>query len=120
MLPAAMRAKYEKFIIVDEPERIEDADFKAFLAGRKRIQLKEVDSAELMKTLKRYASQGIVTVDTAVGQQTAVKKVRMIRMADEANTPILYLTPFIPMRKNKPNYFAGCWNMQGQQSVQNN
>lgn len=83
MLPAAMRAKYEKFIIVEEPERIEDADFKAFLAGRKRIQLKEVDSAELMKTLKRYASQGIVTVDTAVGQQTAMKKVRMIRMANE-------------------------------------
>ena len=53
MLPAAMRAKYEKFIIVEEPERIEDADFKAFLAGRKRVPLKEADSAELMKTLKK-------------------------------------------------------------------
>jgi primosomal protein N' (replication factor Y) (superfamily II helicase) len=83
MLPAAMRAKYEKFIIVEEPDRIENADFKAFLAGRKRVPLKEVDTSELMKTLKNYAGQEIVTVDTAVGQQTAVKKVRMIRMADE-------------------------------------
>ena len=53
MLPAAMRAKYEKFIIVEEPERIEDADFKAFLAGRKRIQLKEVDYSRIDENIKK-------------------------------------------------------------------
>ena len=53
MLPAAMRAKYEKFIVVEEPERIEDADFKAFLAGRKRIQLKEVDFSRIDENVKK-------------------------------------------------------------------
>ncbi|WP_342510079.1 primosomal protein N' [Sporosarcina sp. FSL K6-2383] len=82
MLPAAMRAKYEKFIIVEETERIEDADFQQFLAGRKRVSLKEADQLGLLKTVKHYAEQGIVTVDTAVNQKTAVKKVRMIQIAN--------------------------------------
>ena len=84
MLPAAMRAKYEKFIIVEEPEQIEDEDFKRFLAGRKRVALKEADLAGLLEIVKYHVKQGIVTVDTAISQQTAIKKVRMIRMVDDA------------------------------------
>ena len=37
----------------------------------------------LLKTVKRYAEQGIITVDTAVNQKTAVKKVRMIQIAND-------------------------------------
>ena len=44
MLPAAMRARYEKYILVDEPENIEDEDFKRFLVGRKRVPMKEAES----------------------------------------------------------------------------
>lgn len=84
MLPAAMRAKYEKFILIDDPERIEDEEFIHFLAGRKRVPMKEADTSGLLKTLKSYAEQGIVTVDTTVGQKTAVKKVRMIRITDKS------------------------------------
>ena len=87
MLPAAMRAKYEKFIIVEEPEQIEDEDFKRFLAGQKTgvIERSRLQQA-YWKLLKSYVKQGIVTVDTAVSQQTAMKKVRMIRMADDDDT----------------------------------
>ncbi|MFJ7933089.1 primosomal protein N' [Sporosarcina sp. NPDC096371] len=83
MLPAAMRAKYEKFIVVDEPENIDDEDFLRFLAGRQRVSLKEADTLGLLNTVKRFAKQGILTVDTAVNQKTAVKKVRMIQIATE-------------------------------------
>ncbi len=83
MLPAAMRAKYEKVIVVDEPEQIEDEAFKRFLAGRKRIPLKEAEASGLLTTVKDYVKQGIITVDTAIRQQTAVKKVRMIQIADK-------------------------------------
>ena len=84
MLPAAMRAKYEKIIIVEDPEQIGDEDFKRFLAGRKRVALKEADLAGLLEIVKYHVKQGIVTVDTAISQQTAIKKVRMIRMVDDA------------------------------------
>ena len=47
MLPAAMRASYEKFILVNEPEKIEDEEFKKFLAGRKRVPMKEADRCGL-------------------------------------------------------------------------
>lgn len=90
MLPAAMRAKYEKFIVVEQPEGIEDEDFLRFLAGRQRVSLKEADGLGLLKTVKRYAEQGVITVDTAVNQKTAIKKVRMIHIeSDERLQTIL-------------------------------
>ena len=83
MLPAAMRAKYEKFIIVNEPEKIEDDEFSMFLAGRKRVPMKEAETRNLLGVLKRLVKEGVVTVDTTVSQQTAMKKVRMIRIEEE-------------------------------------
>ncbi|MBE1553515.1 primosomal protein N' [Sporosarcina limicola] len=85
MLPAAMRAKYEKFIIVNDSERIEDLEFLRFLAGRKRIPLKEATASGVLKAVKRYVEQEVITVDTAINQKTAVKKVRMIRVVDESS-----------------------------------
>ena len=84
MLPAAMRARYEKYIIVDEPELIEDEDFRSFLANRKRVAMKEAESFGMLGKLKKHVKEGIVKVETTVSQQTAVKKVRMIRMEEEA------------------------------------
>ena len=73
-----------KFIIVEDPEQIDDEDFNRFLAGRKRVALKEADLAGLLEIVKYHVKEGIVTVDTAISQQTAMKKVRMIRMVDDA------------------------------------
>ena len=84
MLPAAMRAKYEKFILVNEPEKIEDEDFRHLLAGRTRVANEgSFESADLLRTLKKYVIEEIVVVDTTIQQQTAVKKVRMIQIAEE-------------------------------------
>ena len=57
MLPAAMRAKYEKFILVDEPERIEDDEFIRLLAGRKRVPMKEAATSGLLRVLKNYVER---------------------------------------------------------------
>ncbi|MCZ2258838.1 primosomal protein N' [Sporosarcina sp. G11-34] len=84
MLPAAMRAKYEKFIVVNEPEQIESEDFSRFIAGRKRVSMKEAIEFDFLRVLKKYAAEGIITVDTTVGQKTAVKKERMIRIGKKS------------------------------------
>ena len=89
MLPAAMRGKYEKFILVNDPDKIENEEFNRLLAGRKRIALKEADTSSLLRTLKNYVTDGIVVVDTTVQQQTAVKKIRMVRIGEE--TELLHI-----------------------------
>ncbi|MFD1928753.1 primosomal protein N' [Sporosarcina siberiensis] len=82
MLPAAMRAKYEKYIDVVDQEKVVDEEFLNLLKGRKRVPLKEADTASLLKVIKNYTSEKIITVDTIVRQQTAIKKVRMIRIEE--------------------------------------
>lgn len=84
MLPAAMRAKYEKFISIEKPDEIADAQFLMFLNGRTRIPLKQITDSAILKLVKDYSEKGIVTVDTAISQQTKVKKVRMIQIGDFA------------------------------------
>ncbi|REB09706.1 primosomal protein N' [Sporosarcina sp. BI001-red] len=80
MLPAAMRAKYEKFIQVEDLQAITDEPFLKMLQKRDRIPLKNADTPELLKQLKVYTKSGAVRVDTLVKQQTTVKKVRMIHI----------------------------------------
>ena len=81
MLPAAMRAKYEKFILVNEPERIDDIEFNLFLAGRNRVPMKEAESRNLLGVLKKLSQRwNRSTLIQQSSQQTAMKKVRMIRM----------------------------------------
>lgn len=84
MLPAAMRTRYEKFILVDKLDQIQDVAFLKFLAGRKKVKMKEAESAEsLLRTLKHYVKEGIVTVDTTVQQQTKIKKERFIKIKEK-------------------------------------
>ncbi|WOV85228.1 primosomal protein N' [Sporosarcina jeotgali] len=82
MLPAAMRAKYEKYIQVEDSSAITDTEFMNMLRGRDRVPLKIADTSELLRQLKAYVKNGAVRVDTLVKQQTAVKKVRMIHIAE--------------------------------------
>ncbi|MDS9470531.1 primosomal protein N' [Sporosarcina pasteurii] len=83
MLPAAMRAKYDKFIVVQDSEKIQDENFQRLLAGRKRIPLSAINDAGLFRILKSYVAEEIVTVDTAVQQQVDVKKVRTIHIEEK-------------------------------------
>ncbi|MCM3709991.1 primosomal protein N' [Sporosarcina luteola] len=92
MLPAAMRAKYEKFIIIERPDEIDDARVLSVLNGRTRIPLKQVTDSALLKLVKDYSEKGIVSVDTAISQQTGVKKIRVIHIGDSETLSELLLT----------------------------
>lgn len=83
MLPAAMRAKYEKFIQIEQVEAIIDLEFLDMLQGRSRVPLKVANTPHLLKQLKAYTQSGAVLVETAVKQQTSMKKVRMIQIEKE-------------------------------------
>lgn len=80
MLPAAMRAKYDKFIIVQEPDRITDEHIIKVIAGRSRVPLTAFQDEHLLRVLKTYVAEGIVIEDTAVQQKVEAKKIRMIHI----------------------------------------
>ena len=82
MLPAAMRAKYEKFVVIQDAIAIKDEDFRAFVNGRQRFPFNELQNRALLKVFKQYVIDGIITVETAIEQQVKKKKVRMIEVAD--------------------------------------
>ncbi|WP_252505081.1 primosomal protein N' [Sporosarcina sp. Marseille-Q4943] len=92
MLPAAMRAKYEKFISIEKPDEIDDARFLQLLNGRTRIPLKQVTDSVILRLVKDYAEKGVVSVDTAITQQTKVKKVRAIHIGDAQTLSDMLLT----------------------------
>ncbi len=81
MLPAAMRAKYEKIVTVVKPDEV-DESFRAFLGNRQQVSLKVLQDANLLNEVKKYSKQGIVEIDTAIQQKTKMKKVRMIHIPD--------------------------------------
>ncbi len=85
MLPSAMRAKYEKSIIINDLQRIADESFQQLLSGRQQLSLKEAVEANLLPLVKRYVEQGVISIETAISQQTAVKKVRMITIESKKN-----------------------------------
>lgn len=101
MLPAAMRGKYEKFIEVEKPHEIRDAALLAFLNGRTRLPLKQVSDAALLKIIKTYAENGILTIDTAISQQTKVKKVRVIHIKDAGTLQTIDETIHANAKKQK-------------------
>lgn len=82
MLPAAMRAKYDKFIIVHHPEKLIDEELKRLVNGRSRIPLEEVQEAALLRQLQQYREEEVVTIETTIEQQVKKKQVRMIQIAD--------------------------------------
>lgn len=84
MLPAAMRAKYEKSVTVLHPERIEHDEFNTFLAGRTKFLLEEVKRADFLRLIRQLVEEETVIVDTEIAQQTKVKKERCIQLESVA------------------------------------
>lgn len=80
MLPAAMRARYDQFVVVQKEEAIEDKAFIQMLGNKKRVPLKTIQQEHLLKLVKKYVEAGIVTLETAVRQQVKAKKIRMIHI----------------------------------------
>ena len=101
MLPAAMRGKYEKFIEVEKPYEIMDAALLSFLNGRTRLPLKQVTDSALLKIIKAYAKIGVLTIDTAISQQTKVKKVRVIHIKDASTLQTIDETIHTNAKKQK-------------------
>ena len=80
MIPAALRAKYEKrFVLKASLEEIAPP-LRPFYAKQAFVRAQEAE--EVYGLLKKEMDKGTIIADTNISQQTAVKKVRMIHIAD--------------------------------------
>ncbi|MBC1542637.1 primosomal protein N' [Listeria seeligeri] len=75
MLPAALRAKYEKYFLrLDE----ENAELEQLFEGYETLDWKVAEARNLLKSLGKWVREGSVEVVYQVKNKTTNKKIRMI------------------------------------------
>ncbi|WP_142826597.1 primosomal protein N' [Planococcus soli] len=80
MVPAALRAKYEKRFVLNAALDEIAVPLRPYFEKRSFIRLQ--DAVDIYSLLKQEMEKGTILADTDIQQQTAVKKVRMIHIAD--------------------------------------
>ena len=84
MLPGALRAKYEKLVLLQgELEQLPEALRPLFNRNGKST-MKQFEQAGLMKQLKEVVDTGLVVVENVVKQQGNIKEVRMVQISASA------------------------------------
>jgi primosomal protein N' (replication factor Y) (superfamily II helicase) len=83
MLPAAMKAKYEKEIhlIREEYRPLLPQEIQALFAGRSAIAWKEVEQAKLWRTVQKAIQQGYLEVVYQIKEKAGKKVVKHIQLA---------------------------------------
>lgn len=80
MIPSALRAKYEKRFVLNAPLEELPEPLRVYFDKRPFVRAQE--AVEVYALLKKELGRGTIVADTDISQQTAVKKVRMIHIAD--------------------------------------
>ncbi|ANU22857.1 primosomal protein N' [Planococcus donghaensis] len=80
MVPAALRAKYEKRFVLNATLEEIAPPLRPYFENRSFIRLQ--DAVDVYALLKKEMDKGTIVADTDIQQQTAVKKVRMIHIAE--------------------------------------
>ena len=80
MVPAALRAKYEKRFVLNAPLEEIAAPLRIYFEKRPFVRLQ--DAVDIYSLLKKEMDKGTIIADTDIQQQTAVKKVRIIHITD--------------------------------------
>ena len=91
MLPSALRAKYEKVLRIVNKNAELPPSIQALFQQKESVELKADESNEVLSTIKRLVKEDILSLETAVKQKTAVKKVRMVQVnADSTHLNTVY------------------------------
>ncbi len=83
MLPSALRAKYEKIIIMQEGQAVAiPKEVQDIFGKRQKANFKEFERAGLLPLLKQLITDHIVRLENIVKQQGHVKEIRMVKISD--------------------------------------
>ncbi|MET0787562.1 MAG: primosomal protein N' [Paenisporosarcina sp.] len=96
MLPAALRAKYEKNLRYANQSISLPDELTELFQGNELIEIPANTPKDLLALIKKYIKNSALVLETTVKQNTAIKKVRMVRITDDVahlNTMLDELSP---------------------------
>lgn len=82
MLPAALRAKYEKIIRYVNRDIPLPNELIELFQGKETAEVTANTSKEILTTIKKLVKSNVLVLETAVKQNTSIKKVRMIHITE--------------------------------------
>ncbi|MFX3674157.1 MAG: primosomal protein N' [Paenisporosarcina sp.] len=82
MLPAGLRAKYEKIIRHVNSDIPLPDDLMAIFNGNETAEVTGNTSKEMLALIKKSIKNGALVLETAVKQNTTIKKVRMVHITE--------------------------------------
>ncbi|MBT2581890.1 primosomal protein N' [Planococcus sp. ISL-109] len=80
MVPAALRAKYEKRFVLNAPLEDLPKDLQPYFGTREFVRAQEAEA--VFGLMKKEMDKGTVLADTNIQQKTAVKTIRMVHIMD--------------------------------------
>lgn len=81
MLPGALRAKYEKFVILTTESQNLPQMLQPFFEKTIKVNVKLFEKAALLKPLKQAVREGHLMIENEVKQKGKVKQVRKVQIA---------------------------------------
>ena len=86
MLPSALRAKYEKIVVLQVEHVNLPIEVQNLFGKRQKVNFKEFEKANLLPLLKELITDGSVKIENVVKQQGNVKEVRMVEITNDPIT----------------------------------
>ena len=83
MLPSALRAKYEKIVVLQVEVAKLPLDIQALFGKRQKVNFKEFEKVGLLPKLKELIANGYVKMENVVKQQGNIKEVRMVEITND-------------------------------------
>jgi len=100
MLPAALRAKYEKVIRYVNHNIALPQELLDLFQGNEAIEVNANTSKEVLALIKKYVKNNVLILETSVKQNTSIKKVRTIHITENQDKLKAVLEE-IPMQAKK-------------------
>lgn len=86
MLPSALRAKYEKMVILQTELTQLSQDLQPFFQQKTKVNYKEFEKNDCLQSLKKAIRNKDVLIETIVKQKGKVKEVRKVKINDDVET----------------------------------
>ena len=81
MLPGALRAKYEKYVVLTgEIQQLPEV-LQSYFEKTTKVNIKQLEKAELLKPVKHAIRAGQLVIENEVKQKGQVKQVRKVQIA---------------------------------------
>lgn len=85
MLPSALRAKYEKMVMLQTDIELLPESLKGIFGNSSKVNYKEFEKNNLLQELKKALNENIVVIENVVKQKGNVKEVRKVQISNDLN-----------------------------------